>query len=109
MFTEIYDPWFNYILIITSFNTIWIGSMTLFHVINSVYFGVTLNERLTGFRYSYFHDQNTGKYVNPFRRQIIKNFLETFGFHRLMALCHYNRIDWSQIYDINQISGTKHI
>jgi hypothetical protein len=69
--------------------------MTTFHLMNSIYLGVTLNERLTGFRY------------NPFRNQLLKNFLETFGLFRLMALCRYTRIDWSQIYDINQISGTK--
>jgi len=107
LFSEVYDPWFIYILILTSFNTIWVTFMTMFHLINSICLGVTLNERLTGFRYSYFRDPNTGKYSNPFRNQILKNFLETFGLHRLMALCRYTRIDWTQIYDINQINGTK--
>jgi hypothetical protein len=103
----VYDPWFIYIMILTTFNTIWVTLMTIFHLINSIYLGVTLNERLTGFRYSYFRDQNTGKFYNPFRNQLFKNFLETYGLFRLMALCRYTRIDWSQIYDINQISGTK--
>jgi hypothetical protein len=107
LFTTIYDPWFNYVLILTAFNTFWVTLMTLFHLFNSIYLGVTLNERLTGFRYSYFRDQNTGNMSNPFRNQLLKNFLETFGFFRLMALCRYTRIDWSQIYDINQIDGTK--
>ena len=81
--------------------------MSTFHLVNSIYLGVTLNERLTGFRYSYFRDPNTGKFSNPFRNQILKNFLESFGLFRLMALCGYTRIDWSQIYDINQLNGTK--
>ncbi len=107
MLTEVYDPWFIYILIITTFNTVWVMLMTMFHWTNSIYLGVTLNERLTRFRYSYFRDENTGKFTNPFGNQLFKNFLETFGLFRLMALCRYTRIDWSQIYDINQISGTK--
>jgi hypothetical protein len=107
MFSEVYDPWFIYIFILTTFNTFWVSLMTIFHLINSIYLGVTLNERLTGFRYSYFRDPNTGKYSNPFRNQLLKNFLEAFGLFRLMALCRYTRIDWSQIYDINQLSGTK--
>jgi hypothetical protein len=107
LFTEFYDPWFIYIFILTSFNTIWVTLMTMFHLINSIYLGVTLNERLTGFRYSYFRDQNTGQFSNPFQNQLLRNFLETFGLFRLMTLCRYTRIDWSQIYDINQISGTK--
>jgi len=107
LFTEVYDPWFIYILILTTFNTVWVALMTSFHWINSVYSGITLNERLTGYRYSYFRDQNTGKFSNPFRKQIFKNFLETLGLFRLMELCRYTRIDWSQIYDINQINGTK--
>ena len=104
---DVYDPWMIYMLVLTGFNIIWVPMMTVFHWINSVYLGVTLNERLTGFRYSYFRDPNTGKFHNPFRNQILKNFLETLGLFRLMALCRYTRIDWSQIYDINQISGTK--
>lgn len=107
IFTEVYDPWYIYILILTSFNTVWVTLMTIFHWINSVYLGVTLNERLTGFRYGYFRDPNTGKYSNPFKKQIFKNFLESFGLYRLMTLCRYTRVDWSQIYDINQIHGTK--
>jgi hypothetical protein len=107
MFTQVYEPWFVYILLLTTFNTIWVSLMTTFHLINSIYLGITLNERLTGFRYSYFHDENTGKFINPFRNQLLKNFLETFGLYRLMALCRYTRIDWSQIYDINQLNGTK--
>ncbi|CAF0770364.1 unnamed protein product [Rotaria sordida] len=107
LFTEVYDPWFIYILILTSFNTIWVTLMTTFHLINSICLGITLNERLIGFRYSYFRDENTGKFTNPFRKQLFKNFLETFGLFRLMSLFRYTRIDWSQIYDINQISGTK--
>lgn len=109
IFTQIYDPWFNYILIITTLNTVWIGLMTLFHIINSTFLGITINERLTGFRYSYFYDPNTGKYDNPFSKNKFKNFLETFGLFRLMALFRYQRIDWSQIYDINQIPGAKKI
>ncbi|UJR23383.1 hypothetical protein I4U23_026391 [Adineta vaga] len=107
IFTKVYDPWFNYMLLLTSLNSIWVTFMTIFHLYNSVYLGVTLNERLIGFRYTYFRDENTGKFHNPFRNQIIKNFLETFGCFRLMTLLRYPRIDWSQIYDINQITGTK--
>ncbi len=94
-------------MILTAFNTIWVVMMTTFHLINSIFLGVTLNERLTGFRYSYFRDEHTGKFYNPFRKQIFKNFLETFGLFRLMSLLGYTRIDWSQIYDISQINGTK--
>ncbi|CAF4831710.1 unnamed protein product, partial [Rotaria sp. Silwood1] len=107
LFTQIYDPWFIYMLIITSFNTIWVTLMTTFHFINSICLGITINERLTGFRYSYFRDENTGKFTNPFRKQKFKNFLETFGLFRLMSLFRYTRIDWSQVYDINQINVTK--
>jgi hypothetical protein len=107
LFIRVYDPWFNYILILTTFNSIWVVLMTTFHLINSIYLGVTLNERLTGYRYSYFHDPNTGKFSNPFRNQLLKNFLEVFGLFRLMTIFRYTRIDWSQIYDINQIAGTK--
>ncbi|CAF1476076.1 unnamed protein product [Adineta steineri] len=107
IFTMIFDPWFNYILLLNSFNSIWVTLMTSFHLYNSIYLGVTLNERLTGFRYSYFRDENTGKFVNPFRNQLLKNFLETFGFFQLMPLFRYTRTDWSQIYDINQITGRK--
>lgn len=107
LFLEVYDPWFVYILIVTIFNIFWVTLMTFFHWINSVYLGVTLNERLTGFRYSYFRDTNTGKFRNPFRRQILKNLLESLGFFRLMTMCGYTRVDWSQIYDIDQIDETK--
>jgi hypothetical protein len=107
MFTQVYDPWFIYILIITTFNAVWVALMTSFHLYNSIVLGVTLNERLTGFRYSYFRDENTGKFVNPFRNGLFKKFLETYGLFRLMMLCGYPRVDWTQIYDINQISGTK--
>ena len=104
---QVYDPWFNYIFFLTAFNAIWVTIMTAFHLFNSIYLGVTLNERLTGFRYSYFRDENTGKFNNPFRNQKLRNFLETFGCFRLMTLLRYPRIDWSQIYDINQITATK--
>ncbi|CAF0787998.1 unnamed protein product [Adineta ricciae] len=104
---QVYDPWFNYIFFLTAFNAIWVTLMTAFHLFNSIYLGVTLNERLTGFRYSYFRDENTGKFNNPFQKQKLRNFLETFGCFRLMALLRYPRIDWSQIYDINQITATK--
>ncbi|CAF4194933.1 unnamed protein product, partial [Rotaria sp. Silwood2] len=107
LLTQIYDLWFIYIVILTSFNIIWVTLMTIFHFINSIWLGITTNERLTGFRYSYFRDEDTGKFRNPFRKQIFKNFLETFGLFRLMSLFRYTRIDWSQIYDINQTSGTK--
>jgi len=107
LFTEVYDPWLIYLIILTTFNTFWVTMMTGFHWINSVFYGVTLNERLTRFRYSYFHDPNTGQFKNPFRRQILKNLLESLGLFRLMALCRYTRIDWSQIYDIEQIDGIK--
>jgi len=107
LFLHYYDPWFVYILFITSFNTFWVSLMTMFHLYNSIFLGVTLNERLTGFRYSYFRDEDTGKMTNPFRREKFKNFLETFGFFRLMTFFRYNRIDWSQIYDINQIYDLK--
>ncbi|CAF1379307.1 unnamed protein product [Rotaria magnacalcarata] len=107
LLTQIYDPWFIYMLMLTAFNAVWVTLMTSFHLINAVFLGVTLNERLTGFRYSYFRDENTGKRTNPFQRQKFKNFLETFGLFRLMSMCRYTRIDWSQVYDINQISGAK--
>ena len=107
LFLEHYDPWFNYILFITTFNTFWVTLMTIFHLYNSIVLGVTLNERLTGFRYSYFRDENTGTFHNPFRHALFKNFLETFGLFRLMAFFRYTRVDWSQIYDINQIRGPK--
>ena len=81
--------------------------MTIFHLINCIYSGVTVNERLTGFRYGYFRDRNTGDFHNPFRNQLFRNFLEAFGLFRLMAWFRYSQIDWSQIYDINQINGTK--
>ena len=107
LFLEHYDPWFNYMIIVTSFNTFWVSMMTVFHLYNSIVLGVTLNERLTGFRYSYFRDENTGAFYNPFRHELFKNFLETFGLFRLMAFFRYTRVDWSQIYDINQIRGLK--
>lgn len=107
LFTQLYDPWFIYMFFITSFNSIWVGLMTMFHVINAVILGITLNERLTGFRYNYFRDENTGKFRNPFRGQILKNCFETYGLYRLMSLCRYTRVDWSQVYDINQVTGTK--
>lgn len=107
IFTKVNDPWFNYVLFLNSLNFIWVTVMTGFHLYNSIYLGVTLNERLTGYRYTYFRDEDTGKFHNPFANQTWKNFLETFGFFRLMALFRYSRIDWSQIYDINQIKGSK--
>ncbi|CAF4549484.1 unnamed protein product, partial [Rotaria socialis] len=107
LLTQVYDPWFIYMLILTTFNAVWVALMTSFHLINAVFLGVTLNERLTGFRYSYFRDENTGKHTNPFGRQKFKNFLEAFGLFRLMSMCRYTRIDWSQVYDINQINEAK--
>jgi hypothetical protein len=107
LFTESYDPWFIYIFILTTFNCIWVMVMTLFHLFISIVSGVTINERLSRLRYSYFRDGNTGNFLNPFGNQLTKNFLETFGFYRLMKFFRYTRIDWSQIYDINQITETK--
>jgi hypothetical protein len=102
-----YDPWLIYLSIITTFNSIWVILMSLFHVINSIFYGVTLNERLTRYRYTYFYNEITGEFRNPFRKQILKNFLEAFGLFYFMSLFRYNRIDWSQIYDINQIHELK--
>jgi hypothetical protein len=109
LFLNFYDSWLIYIFFFTCFNTIWVTPMTIFHLVNSIYHGVTLNERMNNFRYSYFRNANTGQYVNPFKNQLWKNFLETFGLFRLMVWFRYTRIDWSQIYEVEQIQGYKYL
>ncbi|CAF1574218.1 unnamed protein product, partial [Didymodactylos carnosus] len=97
-----FDPWFVYISILTIFNTFWVLFMTLFHLYNSIIYGVTINERLTRFRYDYFRD-SSGKFKNPFKQSVVQNFLETFGLFRLLYMCNYKMIDWAKVYDLNDI------
>lgn len=107
LFTKYYESWFIYMFILTIFNGIWVTLMTWCHLINSIYFGLTFNERLTGLRYSYFRDETTNAFRNPFKKDFVKNFCETFGFFRFMSYLGYSRIDWTQVYELYELHSVK--
>jgi hypothetical protein len=100
--------WLMCVFLLATFNTVGLTCITVMKLLSSIYFGITLHE-LRDLRPSQVSEEVARQCTKPFRKQKFKNFPETFGLFRLMVFFRYPRIDWSQIYDIKQITRTHEV
>ena len=60
------SAWVSFFTVVAGFNLFWITCLCICHIYQTVFIGLTTNERLNLERYKHFYDKN-GKYRNPFQ------------------------------------------
>lgn len=63
---------------------------------------ITSNERLCHFKYKHFRDERTKKFVNPFRRGLVRNFFDSLDIG-IPKLIQPTPIDWRRCYSMREV------